>query len=153
MSTPLRSAQRRSSVSFSLIAGTLTPTPGRLIPLLLLTGLADDHFSDHVGQGDLGCAQSYPTVVDQDHVSGPDILGQSLVRRRTPLDRALDVVDGDREHSADVQLFLAVGEPAEPDLGALKVGQYTDRAPGVVLPLPARYAGSSGGRHSRRGSC
>ena len=37
MSTPLRSAQRRSSVSFSLIAGTLTATPGRLIPLLLLT--------------------------------------------------------------------------------------------------------------------
>ena len=38
MSTPCRSAQRRSSVSFSLIAGTLTATPGRLMPLLLLTG-------------------------------------------------------------------------------------------------------------------
>ena len=30
-------AQRRSSVSFSLMAGTLTATPGRLIPLLLLS--------------------------------------------------------------------------------------------------------------------
>ncbi len=38
MSTPFRSAHRRSSVSFSLIAGTLTATPGRLMPLLLLTG-------------------------------------------------------------------------------------------------------------------
>ncbi len=37
ISTPLRSAQRRSEVSLSLIAGTLTATPGRLMPLLLLT--------------------------------------------------------------------------------------------------------------------
>ena len=37
MSTPRRMAQRRSSSSFSLSAGTLTATPGRLMPLLLET--------------------------------------------------------------------------------------------------------------------
>ena len=36
-STPRRSAQRRSSVSFSDSAGTETATPGRLMPLLLET--------------------------------------------------------------------------------------------------------------------
>ena len=36
-SAPARSPQRRSSSSFSDIAGTETATPGRLIPLLLLT--------------------------------------------------------------------------------------------------------------------
>ena len=34
MSTPVRSAQRRSRSSFSDRAGTFTATPGRLIPLL-----------------------------------------------------------------------------------------------------------------------
>ena len=38
MSTPCLRAQRRSSESFSLMAGTLIATPGRLMPLLLLTG-------------------------------------------------------------------------------------------------------------------
>ena len=37
-STPMRNAQRRSSLSLSDSAGTLTATPGRLMPLLLLTG-------------------------------------------------------------------------------------------------------------------
>ena len=36
MSTPWRSAQRKSSTSFSESAGTLTATPGKLIPLLSL---------------------------------------------------------------------------------------------------------------------
>ena len=38
MSAPSLIAQRRSSSSFSERAGTFTATPGRLIPLLLLTG-------------------------------------------------------------------------------------------------------------------
>ena len=37
-STLMCSAQRRSSLSFSDSAGTDTATPGRLMPLLLLTG-------------------------------------------------------------------------------------------------------------------
>ena len=37
MSTPWRSAQRKSSMSFSESAGTLTATPGKLIPLLSLS--------------------------------------------------------------------------------------------------------------------
>ena len=40
MSTPRRIAQRRSSSSFSESAGTLTATPGRLIPLLFDTNPA-----------------------------------------------------------------------------------------------------------------
>ncbi len=38
MSAPMRRAHVRSSLSLSDRAGTLTATPGRLIPLLLLTG-------------------------------------------------------------------------------------------------------------------
>ena len=102
-------------MSFSLIAGTLTPTPGRLIPLLLLTGRRR-HLGDHVSVGDLYCAQGYPAVVDQDQVSRSDISGKAFVGRGATLDRALDVLDGDRELSADVQLLLAVGKPTEPDL-------------------------------------
>ena len=40
MSMSFESAQRRSRSSFSLMAGTDTATPGRLIPLLLETGPA-----------------------------------------------------------------------------------------------------------------
>ena len=40
MSKSLRKAQRRSFSSFSDSAGTLTATPGRLMPLWLLTGPA-----------------------------------------------------------------------------------------------------------------
>ena len=36
-STPWRSAQRKSATSFSESAGTLTATPGKLMPLLSLT--------------------------------------------------------------------------------------------------------------------
>ncbi len=136
MSTPLRRAQRRSSVSFSLIAGTLTRDAWKVDPFVVADRPADDHFGDHVGVGDLACPQGYPAIVDQDQVAGPDIARQALVRRGATFDRALDVLDGDRERVADVQFFLAVGEPAEPDLRALKVCQHTDRATGAFCRIP-----------------
>jgi hypothetical protein len=52
------------------------------------------------------------------------------VRRRTALDRPLDVLDCDGERRADVQLLLAIGKTTEPDLRALEVGEDPNRASG-----------------------
>ena len=52
-STARCSAQRRSSMSFSDSAGTLTATPGRLMPLLLLTGPPTTTSVHDVGAVDL----------------------------------------------------------------------------------------------------
>ena len=69
MSTPFRSAQRRSSVSFSLIAGTLTATPGRLMPLLLLTGPPTTTLVITSVSVTSVASQRDPAVVDQDQVA------------------------------------------------------------------------------------
>src|SRR4030095_2300376 len=81
--------------------------------------------------GDLRGSQGNPSVIDQDQVSRPYVAGQAFVRGGATLDGALDVLDSDRELGAAVQLLLAVGEPAEPDLRTLKICEYTDRATGT----------------------
>ena len=87
---PACSAQRRSSMSFSLMAGTLTATPGRLMPLLLLTSPPTTTRVTTSVLGHLGRLQQQPAVVDQDRVAGLDVAGQTLVGRRAAFDRAGD---------------------------------------------------------------
>ena len=131
-STPRRSAQRRSSVSFSDSAGTETATPGRLIPLLLETlpgtttsvttsvSSTDDHL-----EADLA-------VVDQQRVARLHVAGQALVRRPALVDVADHVAGGDREGGALLELHRPVAEGLQPDLRALQVGEDADRVAGVV---------------------
>ena len=47
-----------------------------------------------------------------------------------------DVLGGDGELVAEGEAYRAVGEPAEPDLGALEVGEDADAASGGVGGLP-----------------
>ena len=78
-------------------------------------------------------------VVDQQPVARADVVGQLLVGGRHPVVVAGDVLDGDPDPLAGRPLDRAVGEPAEPDLGALQVGQHGDVAPGQ-LGGPAHLA-------------
>ena len=74
-STPRRRAQRRSSSSFSHSAGTLTATPGRLMPLLLETGPPTITSGDDLAVVDVDRAQGDLAVVDQQGVARLDVLG------------------------------------------------------------------------------
>ena len=77
-STPSRSAQRRSSMSFSVSAGTLTATPGRLMPLL-----SESMPPSITRRGDADVASTVdglerdPAVVDEDAVAGVHVAGQA----------------------------------------------------------------------------
>ena len=70
-SAPARRPQRRSASSFSDSAGTLTATPGRLMPLLFETGAADDHLGGHDGAVGLDDLDAHLAVVDQQEVARP----------------------------------------------------------------------------------
>ena len=70
MSTPRRMAKRRSSRSFSDRAGTLTATPGRLMPLLLLTTPPMTVSVSTSVSVDLDRAQHDLAVVDEQDVAG-----------------------------------------------------------------------------------
>ena len=101
-----------------------TATPGRLMPLLLLTVPADHDLGVHVGAVDLGDPQPDLAVVDQDRVAGVDVAGQAVVRRaadraRRPATSRVVIVNAWPSLERD----RAVGERAEPDLGALQVGE------------------------------
>ena len=132
MSAPRRSPQRRSASSFSDRAGTLTATPGRLMPLLLETTPPSMHRGDDVGGGHLDRLQGHLAVVDQQHVARADVTGQPLVRRADPVLVAEDVVHGHDEPGAVLEPDRAVGEPAGADLGTLQVDQDADGVTGLL---------------------
>ena len=141
-STEVRSAQRRSSSSFSDSAGTLTATPGQVDALVVADRAADDDLGVDVVAVDLGDAQPDLAVVDQDLVAGRHVTRQAGVRRPAHLGRALDVARGDRERGAGLEHDRAVGERLEPDLGALEVRE--DRH--AVTRLVGREADVAVGR-------
>ena len=70
MSTPRRSAQRRSATSFSDIAGTLTATPGQVDALVVADAAALDDPGDDAGVVDLDGLERDLAVVDEDRVAG-----------------------------------------------------------------------------------
>ena len=131
-STPSRSANSRSSMSFSDSAGTDTFMPGSDMPLLLLTG--PPSVTVHTTSLPSMCLddQADVAVVDQQPVAGRGILGQLLVGGRHPVVGALAVVDRDPHGFAVGPERGTGGEPAEPDLGALQVGEDADRMPGHI---------------------
>src|SRR5690606_24670876 len=66
------------------------------------------------------------TVVDEDAVTGLAVARKAGVRRRGDLRSAGDVLGGDGEGLALVQLDLALDEPPEADLRALEVDEDGD---------------------------
>ncbi len=136
MSAPVASAQRRSASSFSVRAGVLTLTPGRLMPLWLeilpptmvlvrhpVVGHADDLGLD-------------VAVVDEDAVADPHVVGQALIGGRPELPVARNVLGGDAELVARGQPERPVREVTKADLRPLQVGQNADRPAGYVAPGP-----------------
>ena len=75
MSTPRRMAQRRSSSSFSLSAGTLTATPGRLMPLLLETQPPTITWATTLTSSTSIARRRDLAVVDQQGIARVDVLG------------------------------------------------------------------------------
>ena len=71
MSAPRRSPQRRSASSFSDSAGTLTATPGRLMPLLFETGPPTMTRRDHAVPSISTTSHAHLAVVDQQEVARP----------------------------------------------------------------------------------
>ena len=151
-STPSRSANSRSSASFSDIAGTLTSTPGQGQALVVADDAALGDVADDVGavldpdrdQGDVA-------VVDQQPVAGTHVVGQLLVGGRHPVVGALAVLDGDPDPLAGGPVDRTVGEAAEPDLGALQVGEDGDVAAGGVGRLAHLVERAGRARRARRG--
>ena len=76
--------------------------------------------------------QTDVAVVHQQPVAGSGVLGKLLVGGRHPVVGALAVVDGDAHGFAVRPIGGPAGEPPEPDLGALQIGQDADRTPGHV---------------------
>ncbi len=136
MSTPSRMANRRSSRSLSDSAGTLTATPGRLMPLLLDTSPGTTRLGQHVGVGDLDGPQHDLAVVDEQRVARADVTRQAGIRRADDGLVALDVARRDGEALPDAQRDGSLGEAAGADLGALQVDEDADGAAGGVAGGP-----------------
>ena len=134
-STVRCSPQRRSSMSFSDMAGTLTATPGRLMPLLSLIRPPVTTCGVHLGVVDLGHPQADLAVVDQDLVAVADVAGQPGVRRGGDLVVAVDLARGDRERLPGLDPGRALLEAAQPDLGALQVDEDAHAVAGLVGSL------------------
>ena len=74
-------------------------------------------------------------VVDEESIPGTGVGRQPLVRGRHTLFGALDIGDGDGDPVALDPLMAALDEPAEPDLGALEVGEHAHRSPELLRSL------------------
>ena len=116
-------------MSFSDSAGTDTATPGRLMPLWLLTLPPTSTSVTHVGAVlDLGDPQPDLAVVDEDRVA------DARRRRARPL-YVVPQISASPSTSRvvivhrwpRVQLDRAVGEGLQPDLRALEVGEDARR--------------------------
>ena len=97
---------------------------------------------DDVGVGHLDRLQPDASIINEDGVSGLDVSRQPLEGGRRAVLISVHVVSGDGEGLAEGEINLAFGEVAQPDLGALKVGQQPDRltqrsggGAGLVKPL------------------
>src|SRR5699024_3095152 len=82
--------------------------------------------------GDLGDAHGDLAVVDEQHVTRAAVPRQALEGGGDALAGALDVLGGDGEGLADLELVRTVGEPAQADLRALEVDQDGDVLPEVL---------------------
>ena len=96
---------------------------------------ADEDAGADAGTLDRGDVQDDASVVDEDGVAGADVSGQPAVRRGDLGTVAGHVLGGDGELVAESQAYGPVGEPAQPDLGALQVGQDADGVSGRARGL------------------
>ena len=110
--------------------------PGQRQPLVVGDLAALDDQAEDVGALDVDHREGELAVVDQQPVTDADVVGQALVGVETRSAVPCDVVDGDADPAAGLPDTGPVGERAEPDLGALQVGQDGDRAAGAVGGLP-----------------
>ena len=132
-SKPVRSAQRRSSSSFSERAGTETATPGRLRPLWSEIMPPSMTLVWTRGPSTAVTSRHDLAVVDEDAFAGADVGGEAGVGRAAGLAVAFHALfDGDGEGVAAFKEYGAFGEVAEADLRALKVGEDADAAAGLV---------------------
>ena len=138
MSKPVRRAQRRSVSSLSVRAGALTATPGRLRPLWSEIMPPTSTRVRDAGAVDRGDLEVDAAVVDEDAVAGADVVGKPEVGRGDLVAVAGNVFGGDGEVVAEAEADGAFREPAEPDLGALEVGEHADATTelGGGLPHP-----------------
>ena len=138
-------------MSFSDIAGTDTFMPGSEMPLLLETGPPSVTEQMHVVALDLGDHQADLAVVDQQPVAGPGVVGQTLVGGGDPVVVPTMSSTVMATCSPVVPVVRAVGEPAQPDLRTLQVGEDADRAARTLAAACRMLLNTCGGRRGRRG--
>ena len=116
----------------SVRAGALTATPGRFMPLWsrMVPPRVTTHSTSFPGgtPGPPGRAdgqdpQFHRPVGQEDRVAGADVVGEGGVARRQPLRGSGRFGDADHQAGAAGQHGGAAGEPADPQLRALEVGQ------------------------------
>jgi hypothetical protein len=100
--------------------------PGQRQALVVADRSALGDRADHVGSIDVRHDQSNLAVVDQQPVPGCRVLVQPLVRGAHPVVVADDVLHRDPHGLAGLPPGGSLGEPSQPDLGTLEIGQDPD---------------------------
>ena len=137
-STRMCSAQRRSSMSFSDSAGTLTATPGRLMPLWLLTlpPTSTRVVTSVVRRPSTTASRTLPSSI-RIGSPGVDVAGQPVYVVPQIVASPGDVAGGDRELRRPASSLTGPSaNVAEPDLRALQVGEDADAVAARVGRLP-----------------
>ena len=131
-STPSRSANSRSVDVLLRQRGGRDVHAGQRHTFVIADRPTLGDRADDVVAVDLLDDQTDVAVVDQDPVSGFRVPGKLLVGRRHPVVGALAVIHRDPHGLAVCPIGGAGGEPSEPDLGTLQVGEDAHRMPGHI---------------------
>ncbi len=141
MSAPIRKAQRKSSMSLSDSAGTLTGTPGRLKPLLIGDPATFDDLGVNAGAIDLGYLQLDTTVINEDKITGRDVARESGVGGRDHVSITGHIFGSDDELGSGFEQNRPLRERAESDLRPLQVDEDPHTATTGVASLADREVG------------
>ena len=136
MSTPRRSANRRSSASFSDSAGTDTATFGSETPLLFETSPPSTTRQWMSRSSTL--ITSTATLPSSISNRSPALTssGQPAVGAAHPLGGSQNVVAGDDNRVSDLPHDGAIGELTQTDLRPLEVGESSNGATGAPRRFP-----------------
>jgi hypothetical protein len=121
-------AEGPAEVVFVFLAegGDADGDAGETDALVIGDAAADLDAAGDVGVGDVGDGELHVAIVDEQRVAGVAVSGETVVGGGGALDGARDGVGGDDEPVSGAEDVFACAEGAEPDLGALEIGEDAD---------------------------